>query len=257
MLRILVTAVFALALPLTALAGALVESLKGDAAAGGEVLMQGHRLYAPTAVATAAGGQVFLRFDDGMQIVLHENSLLRIIDFRYTPSGVTDRAVIDLLRGAARVVTGEVAVNNPKQFFFRTPQTQLTVQRPADFTVALVNPAYITVNVGSVLSSNAWGTASLNAWTTVTIASNAAAPAAIAASSLPPSAASAMTNLSVASVSAPAGGAAGGAAATAGTAGGAVFGTPLIVFGAAAAGMAALIEKDDGSLPAVTTTTHH
>ena len=38
----------------------------------------------------------------------------------------------DLLRGGARVVTGKIALNSPKQFFFRTPHTQLTVERPAE-----------------------------------------------------------------------------------------------------------------------------
>ena len=37
------------------------------------------------------------------------------------------------------------------------------VERPADFTVALVNPAYISVKLGTVLASNGHGTVPLNA----------------------------------------------------------------------------------------------
>ena len=90
---------------------------------------------------------------------------------------MTNRAVFDLMRGSARVVTGKVAAANPKQFFFRLPQTQLTVERPADFTVALVNPAYVTVNAGSVISSNTYGVSTLAAGSTSAIATNAAAVA--------------------------------------------------------------------------------
>ena len=256
MLRMILAGTLALALPLTALAGAVVDSLRGDVQAAGAPLAAGQKLVAPTAITTGAGAQVFLRFDDGMQIVLSENSLLRMIDYVFTPSGVTDRAVFELLRGSARVVTGKVAANNPKQFFFRTPQTQLTVERPADFTVALVNPAYITVNTGSVLSSNGSGTMPLNAGSTSAIAGNAAAPAPISPSAIPPGASSAMGNLSVAQVTPPAGGTATGAT-VAGTAG-AVQTTTWVLIGIAVAGAAAVVatQDDDDPSPAATTSHH-
>jgi len=256
MLRTILAGIVALALPLTALAGAVVDSLRGDVQAAGAPLAAGQKLVAPTAITTGAGAQVFLRFDDGMQIVLSENSLLRMIDYMFTPSGVADRAVFELLRGAARVVTGKVAANNPKQFFFRTPQTQLSVERPADFTVALVNPAYITVTTGSVLSSNGSGTVPLNAGSTSAIASNAAAPAAISPNAVPSVASSAISNLSVAQVTPPAGGTATGATA-AGTAG-AVQTTTWVLIGIAVAGAAAIAasQNDDDPSPAATSTHH-
>ena len=257
MIRFLVAAVLALALPLTAFAMAVVESLTGTAQMGDAPVTVGQKVVAPTTVTTGPGAQAFLRFEDGMQIVLGENSLLRVVDFRATSSGITDRAVFDLMRGSARVVTGKIAANNPKQFFFRLPQTQLTVERPADFTVALVNPAYITVNAGSVISSNTFGVSTLTAGTTSTIATNAAAVATIPASSLPATASTAMSTLSVASVSAPAGGAAVGVAAG-GAAGGAGLGifAPIIVIGAGVAGIAAA-SSDSESPSQPTTPTHH
>ena len=255
MLRLLITGLFALALPCAALAGATVESLKGMAQAGGTALTQGARIVAPTAISTDPGAQVSLKFEDGMQIVLHENSLLRVVDFRHTASGVSDRAVFELLRGAARVVTGTIGKDNPKQFFFRTPQTQLTLESAgADFTVALVNPAYVSVKTGSLLSSNAGGTAALKAGSTTTIASNAAAPAAIATSALPPSASAATSSLGAVAVGAPAGGgAATGAGATAGGTAGVGFWVPAILIGVGL-GVAAVANMDDD--PA-TATTHH
>ncbi len=257
MIRILFAAVLALALPLASHAAAVVESLQGGVQVGDAAVTMGHKIVAPTTVSTGPGAQAFLRFEDGMQIVLGENSLLRVVDFRYTPTRVTDRAVFDLMRGSARVVTGQVALKNPKQFFFRLPQSQLTVERPADFTVALINPAYVTVNVGSVISSNTYGVSTLAAGSTSTIATNSAAVASIPASSLPAGAASAMGNLAVASVSAPAGSAATGLAAASAGGAGIGFVTPLVVIGAAVAGVAAASNNSDDGSAQQTTTTHH
>jgi FecR protein len=258
MIRILVAAVLALALPLASHAAAVVESLQGGVQVGDARLTVGQKIVAPTTVSTGPGAQAFLRFEDGMQIVLGENSLLRVVDFRFTPSGVTDRAVFDLMRGSARVVTGNIALKSPKQFFFRLPQTQLTVERPADFTVALINPAYVSVNVGSVVSSNTYGVSTLSAGSTSAIATNSAAVASIPASSLPAGASSAMSNLAVASVSAPAGSAATGLAAASAGGAGIGFVTPLVVVGAALAGVAAAAGNDDDNAAAShSATTHH
>lgn len=251
MLRSITAVILALALPAAALASALVESMKGEVQSGGVPVFQGQRISPQASVTTGPGAQVLLRFDDGMQIALNENSLLRVVDFRHSSSGVTDRAVFELLRGAARVVTGSVARDNPRQFFFRTPHTQLMVEKPSDFTVALVNPAFITVHSGALVSSNAAGPATLGQGSTSIVANSGTAPANIAASSLPPQASSAMQNLSVANLGAPAGGVATGGP-VAGTAFGIPYGAPIFLIGAAAA--AALIGSGDDD---PTTPSHH
>ena len=264
MLRVLLAGILVLATPLCAFAHGVIESLRGEVQVGNTVVPQGRRVVAPSAVTTGAGAHASLKFDDGTQIVLGENSLLRVQDYRYqpTPPGVTpgpsgDRAVFELLRGSARVVTGKIVVNNPKEFHFRTPHTELSVEHGADFQVALVNPAYIHVNAGTVISNNGWGSpVALNAGTTSIVATSSAAPAAISITQLPASAASAMGSLSVASVSAPAGGAAsvGVATTAAGVGGAAVAALPIVVVGGVIAAAAAAGSGDD--LPQ-TTTTHH
>lgn len=256
MLRTLVAGVLALTLPLAAGASAVVESLKGSAKAGEASLAQGQRFTAPAAVSTGAGSQVTLKFDDGTQIVLGENSLLRVVDFRRSESGVSDRAVFELLRGGARVVTGQIAAENPKQFFFRVPQTQLMVERPADFTVVLVNPAYISVKAGSLTSNNGWGTATLPTGSNTMVATSGAAPAAVAPSAMPGSAAAAMKNLSVASVGGPSGGGwAAGVGATEAGAPAVSFGTAAVLVTIGVVGIAVAKEADNE--PAAAATTHH
>jgi hypothetical protein len=245
MVRILVAGLLALALPLAASAAAVVESVKGSARAGQMGLTPGARFAAPTSIATGSGSQVTLKFDDGMQIVLSENSLLRMLNFRHTEAGGQDRAVFELLSGGARVVTGRIVANNPKQFFFHTPHTDLTVEGPADFSVVLINPAYIAVNTGSVISNNGAGTATLGPGSTTVVASSSDAAAPVKPAAVPASAAASMKTLQTASVGVPAaaptaGAPAAGAPATAGaseTPGWVVPAAVVLGIGAAAAAL--------------------
>ena len=130
MLRSIAFGILALALPVAAFASAVAESLSGQVQMGGVPIFEGQRIAPQSTITTGAAAQVLLRFDDGMQIMLNENSSLRLVDYR---GGSNGRAVFDLMSGAARVVTGAVARDNPKQFFFRTPHTQLGVEQPSDF----------------------------------------------------------------------------------------------------------------------------
>ena len=207
MFRRFVAAVLALTVPFAAFAqaaGAVVESLRGVAQVGNVELKLGQRLAAPGSVSTQAGAQAFLRFDDGMTILLGENSLLRIVDFRH--SAGSHRAAFELLLGSARVVTGRVAANDPSQFLVRTPQAELKVEDAADFSVALVNPAYIMVNAGRVLAVNGQGITILSAGSTWFIANGNSVPAAIATHFIPPLASSSLNNLSAVPLSSPQGG---------------------------------------------------
>ena len=256
MLRTFLAGILALTLPLAALATTVtVESVKGEATLGEARIHQGQKIVAPATISTDAGAQVLLKFDDGMQIVLGAESLFKIVDYRHTDTNVTDRAVFDLLKGSARVVTGRVARDNPKQFFFRTPQTSLGIEQPSDFTVVLVNPAYVTVNSGGVLSSNAAGTAKLAAGTTSGIATSSAAPAALTAGQLPASAGLATSNLATVAVTTPVGGTAAGVGAVAGGVGGAAVVVPVVAVGAAVAAGAA-IAGSGGDEQLIPTPTH-
>ena len=248
--RLLAVGILALA-PCAAFAtSVVVESSRGEVLANSAPVFQGQPLLAEQNITTGPGAQLVLRFDDGMQVAINENSRFRMVDFRYA-KGPNDRAVFDLLQGGARVSTGEVARANPKQFFLRTPQAHFGVQGPADFSVVLVNPAYLTVNVGTVLASNGAGTVAFGAGATATVATNAALAAPLAASSFPPAASAAVGNLQVAGLAAP-GSSATGAAAVSGT--GLGIAGPVVFFGAAVAAAAGALKSDEDA-PAATT--HH
>ena len=256
MIRLLAAVALAAALPLAAYANGVVQSMKGDVKAGpvgqtARTVAVDQRLTPGTAVVTGADAQAVLRFDDGQQVVLNQNTEFRIVDFRYESSDSNvDRTVFDLIKGALRMASGAIAGRNRQVVALRTPQATIGI-RGTDFMVALVNPAYISVLQGAVTATNAAGTVALGAGTFGSVATSAALATAIPASALPAAASTAFSSMSAAAGVAAAGGAAEGAAGT-GAAGGAggVGAAGLAAGAAAAAGLAASTRKSS-------TTSHH
>src|SRR5467141_144044 len=108
MIRLLAGIVLTVVLPLAAYANGVVQSIKGDVRAGppgqpGTAVAVDQRLNPGSSVVTGADAQVILRFDDGQQVVLHQNTEFRIVDFRYDASD-SDRTVFDLVKGALRML---------------------------------------------------------------------------------------------------------------------------------------------------------
>jgi len=256
MVRLLAAVALAAALPLAAYANGVVQSMKGDVRAGpvgqtARMVAVDQRLTPGTAVVTGADAQVVLRFDDGQQVVLNQNTEFRIVDFRYEASdSKMDRTVFDLVRGALRMASGAIVGRNRQAVVLRTPQATIGI-RGTDFMVALVNPAYVSVLRGAVSVTNAAGTVALGAGTFGTVATSAALATAIPASALPAAASAAFSSMSAAAGVAAAGGASAGAAGT-GAAGGAggVGAAGVAAGAAAAAGVAASTRKSS-------TTSHH
>jgi hypothetical protein len=241
-------------LPAAAWAGAVIQSLNGDVRVGGskEILIaarEDQRLASGTTIVTGGGAQVVLKFDDGGQMVLGQNTEFRIVDSQFAQnSPLADRAVFDLVRGALRVVSGYIGARSRQAFALRTPQMTIGI-RGTDFMVMVANQAYVNVSHGAVAISNGFGTSVIGAGSVAAIPSSAAAVTVVPASSLPASASTAFSSMgSAAGVTGGAG--VGAAATTAGVAasGGVGLGTAAVV-GAVAAGAAAAGGKG-GSSPA-------
>ena len=235
-------------------ADAILNNVKGDVRSGSQPLAQGQRVTAGTTINVGPGAQVTLKFDDNMQVVLNENSTLKISDFRYRaqePSG--DRAVLDLLRGALRIVTGIVGARNSNTIALRVPQATIGI-RGTDFMVALVNPAFVNVLSGSVSASNTAGTVVFGQGAIGQVASASALAVPSPASALPAAASSAISNLAAAQVA---------AGTTAGAAGGASAGAATGAVAAPTAGIGAVVAVGVGvaiigvAVDSSPTTTHH
>src|SRR5687768_8045254 len=120
MLRLLAAAL--MAVPFSVSAYVVVESFQGEVMSGedarAQVRVDQRILHSNNPIVTGRGANVMLRFDDGLRVLLHENSELRIRDYTYTPKNMRyNRTVLDLKRGSARFVMGYVALNNPQTGF--------------------------------------------------------------------------------------------------------------------------------------------
>ncbi len=254
MFRILAAGLLALALPFAALADAVVQTVRGDVRANGTAVTQNQQIASGSTVTTGAGAQILMRFDDGQSVLLNENTEFRIVDFRYAAAAPQqDRSIFDILKGAARFVTGALGRRSQAAWQVRAPQATIGI-RGTDFMVAIVNPLYVNVTQGVIAASNSAGTVPFAAGAIGQVTSATALATAIPASALPAAASSAFTSMSQVTIAA-AGGAAGGApGAATGAAGGVGTGTAIAVGAAAAAAAAAL---SDDSTTSHTTTTHH
>ena len=163
MLRTKALGLVALLLPTVALAAATVTLVQGEvrvSATGQEAsapLAAHQRLKPGVAVTTGRGGQALLRFDDGQTVLLEQNSVLQIYDFRYREEPKPQyRSVMALLRGSARFVTGDIAKRDPKAFELATPHTIL-IPRGTDFMVSVVDFTYLRVLQGAVAANTRFG----------------------------------------------------------------------------------------------------
>ncbi len=246
----------------SAYAAAVLQSVRGDVRAGTgsatpQPVSQNARVLSGMRVTTGAGAQAFLRFDDGQQVVLSENTDFFINDYRYSEGAPrNDRSVFDILRGALRVVTGLMGQRNAAAFQLRAPQMTIGI-RGTDFMVAIVNPAYVSVLQGAIGVSNGAGPVTFGAGSIGSIATSNTLAVTIPAAALPPAASAAFSNLGAVAVTA--GTTAGGLSAGAepGTTAPASAGATAtvgqaIAIGAAAAAIGAAV----GNNP-VGTTTHH
>src|SRR5688500_460551 len=181
-----------LAAPFAVHASAVVQALNGDVRVGGAPVFQDQRIFQGSAVITGPSSRVVLRFDDGGQVILDQNTEFRIADFRY--SAGSDRTIFDLVKGALRVVSGAIGRRSPGSFQLRTPQTTIGV-RGTDFMVAIVNPAYTSVLQGAIAATNAAGTVVFEQGTAGLVANSATLPVAVSAAQIPASASFAFTNL--------------------------------------------------------------
>ena len=86
----LVLGFIALALPFAALAAAVVQSMQGDVRANGQPVTQDQRLNPGTTLTTGPNSQIVLRFDDNQRVFLNQNTVFRIVDFRYQSPNARD-----------------------------------------------------------------------------------------------------------------------------------------------------------------------
>lgn len=98
----------------------------------------GVQLYEGDSVVTSAGSTVRIRMNDDALLWVHPDSRLKIEAYLNAPAGNgTSRAVLNLVEGAMRTVTGMIGKRNPKDFSVRTLTATIGV-RGTDFESAYI-----------------------------------------------------------------------------------------------------------------------
>jgi hypothetical protein len=244
------TFVLGMLLSLSAFASAVIESVAGDVKAGptaaaAKPIAQGQRVQAGSTVVTGVKSAVILRFDDGQAVVLNDNAEFRVLAYSFSKAApAKDRFSFELLRGAMRSVTAALTNRNQKAYTLRTSASTIGI-RGTDFMVAVVNPTYFSVLVGSIEAANAAGSAVFGAGSTGFAATASALAVSIPAAALPASVAASFNQLAAITL-----GPAGATQAVQAAAGG-VGGVGLGIAAAIAAVIAVTVaDSDDDVLPA-------
>jgi hypothetical protein len=208
-----------------------------------------------TTVLTGSESQAVIKFDDGQVVVLDQNTSFRLDDFSYDAAKpAAGRVVVDLLKGALRIVTGSIGRANHEAFALRVPQGTIGIHG-TDFMVVLDNATYTSVLQGSIYATTGAGTTVFGSGSIGSIPSDSALGAVIPASALPSAASAAFADLSAAR-GIVAGGAAGGASGGGTAASGEGVSSGAIaagILGAIAVGAAA----GGGGGGGTSTTVHH
>lgn len=96
-------------------------------------------------VHVGSGSRAQLRMIDSALISLKENSVLQIKKYRYQPGGQGNSALLELLSGGLRTITGAIGKDNKKAYELRTPLATIGI-RGTDYEVQIVpNGMYVAV----------------------------------------------------------------------------------------------------------------
>jgi FecR protein len=236
-------------------AQATVVSMTGDVRDESAAVTRGQRILPGTTLATGDAAQANLRFSDGQQIVLDQNTAFRIAEFHYVADEpADDRATFELLRGAMRFVSGAIGARNPGVVALRTPNATFSV-RGTDFMVALANWTYLKVQYGAVGVTNLGGTVTFGANTAAAVISASSIAQPLLADALPPAASVPFSSLAVALTGAAAVPAV--ASGTAGAATGVVTARTLMIDARTAVKIGIVAALIGAAVTGTPATTHH
>lgn len=243
----------AAALSVQTFAAATVESSTGDVRAGASpaaasTVSKDQRILPGTVVTTGPNSQVVLRFDDGQAMALGANTEFRVAEYHFEAAQpAKDSFVFELLRGAARSITGALSQRSPRNYSLRLPTATIGI-RGTDFMVAQMNSGFVQVTNGAIDVTNSAGSVTFGPGSVGTVASSTTLATTITAAALPAAVSSAFAQLGALPLSAVGAGQAVGAA-TGGISGAAMAG---IAIGVAAV---AAIANDNNNNPSPSTAT--
>lgn len=109
-------------------------------ATGERPLEVGASLYAGERVVTRGGGAVGITLQDGTQLAVGPNSNVAVRTFQFDSTTRDGSLLVDISRGALRMVSGLIAKANPGKVSVLTPSATIGI-RGTDFVVDLGDEA--------------------------------------------------------------------------------------------------------------------
>ncbi len=107
-----------------------VLGIKGEVVAIGDagerVLLKDDAVFEGETVSTGANSYVIIDFIDGAKATVRPNSRITIESYRL--GGAENGALLDLVKGGLRAVTGEIAQRQPESYKVKTPVATLGVR---------------------------------------------------------------------------------------------------------------------------------
>jgi hypothetical protein len=102
---------------------------------GSRELKQGDFIYVNDEIMTTNRSFIVLQFEDGAKVTVRPDSTLIIEQYLYNGTD-GDEAVLNLVAGGLRVITGAMAKTNPENYKVRTPVALMGV-RGTEFSIML------------------------------------------------------------------------------------------------------------------------
>ncbi len=102
---------------------------------GERALKQGDDFYINEQITTAEKSFAVLQFVDGAKVTVRPESELIVEEYSYN-TGEENSAMLNLVSGGLRIVTGAVAKSNPENYKVKTPMALMGV-RGTEFVVQL------------------------------------------------------------------------------------------------------------------------
>ena len=126
----------------TLLAKGEVKSVR---ATGNVILKRRSLIFEKDEIRVGEEGRAQFRMSDTAIISLQENSILQIKKYQYKEGSSANSALLELLQGGLRTITGAIGKNNKKAYELRTPLATIGI-RGTDYEVEIVtNGMYVAV----------------------------------------------------------------------------------------------------------------
>ncbi|MFM2112207.1 MAG: hypothetical protein RLZZ271_867, partial [Pseudomonadota bacterium] len=151
--------------------GAMAQTVRVESISGSGTITQGARKFAmargqelPVGATLTTGRQslVMLRFDDGQTVALAENTTFQVASYAFDPANPKKGgAVLNVVQGGMRVLTGALGKANPGSISIKTPTTSVGIRGSDIIVTVSINAGVPQVSVQVISGAASVGGSSI------------------------------------------------------------------------------------------------